>query len=288
MISFHRSSPGESGYSLPSDLSESKVVLELDDPVQNLLEVFGRSGYAPDDLSGLLRIGPYRDYDKLFFADLGVVPYQEALQVQHDLQSARRDERIPDVILLLEHPPVVTLGIHASENILRVDEGRLEADGVTLARIRRGGGATGHEPGQLVMYPIIRLPSRGLRVVPYVRFLEESAIRLVRMYGITAIRRPRLPGVWIDEQRKIASIGVQINEQTTMHGIALNVINDLSIFKVMVPCGLEGVTMTSVREEQPVPFPETEPSVIMDGVKRRMETICIELLQEYPLKKDRT
>ena len=255
---------------------------------QAVFDLLANQGHYPLGGSGNIPGNEYLDLDGLFFADLGTVPYAEALELQNILQLARRKESIPDVILLLEHPSVVTLGIHASENILRVDEHTLSAGGIGVERIRRGGGATGHEPGQLVMYPIVRLPSRGLRVVPYVRFLEESAIRLLSSYGVQAMRRQRFPGVWINEQRKIASIGVQINEQTTMHGIALNMINDLSIFQVMIPCGLHGVDMTSARIERPAAFSEFEsPLAIMTEAKERMESICIELMKEYPLRKER-
>lgn len=289
MVRFGRSSHHPAAATGGSRSDDSSHTGYCDSGSQAVFDLLATMGHLPLSDSSIVPGDEYRDVNGLFFADLGTVPYAEALELQNTLQLARREGSIPDVILLLEHPSVVTLGIHASENILRVDESALSAADIGVERIRRGGGATGHEPGQLVMYPIVRLPSRGLRVVPYVRFLEESAIRLLSSYGIPAMRRQRFPGVWINEQRKIASIGVQINEQTTMHGIALNMINDLSIFQVMVPCGLHGVDMTSAKIERPAAFLDVEsPVAIMTEVKVRMESICIELMKEYPLRKERT
>lgn len=180
--------------------------------------------------------------------DCGTVPYREALELQSQLQLARIDDAVPDTILIMEHPPVITLGIRKEHNRLLDSMESLRSRGIDVVSIQRGGGSTAHNPGQLIVYPIVNLVSRGLRVVPYVRFLEALCIELLHQYSIDAGRRNRYPGVWIGS-KKIASIGVQITRDVTMHGIAMNLDNDLSIFQTIVPCGIDGVEMTSVYRE---------------------------------------
>lgn len=180
--------------------------------------------------------------------DCGTVPYREALELQSQLQLARIDDAVPDTVLVLEHPPVITLGVRKEHNRLLDSTESLMSRGIDVVSIQRGGGSTAHNPGQLIVYPIVKLVSRGLRVVPYVRFLEELCIELLHQYGIDAERRNRYPGVWIGS-KKIASVGVQITRNVTMHGIAMNLNNDLSIFDAIVPCGIDGVEMTSVYKE---------------------------------------
>ena len=206
--------------------------------------------------------------------DLGLIPYVPALELQTELQKLRIEDRIPDTILLLEHPPVLTLGIRKEKNRLLVEEETLKAQGVEIVQINRGGGVTAHNPGQLVVYPIMKIPSRRIRVVPYIRFLEDLCIQLADHYGFEAHRRNRLPGVWVGE-RKLASVGVQIIKGVTMHGIAMNIANDLGLFRSIVPCGLEGVEMTSM--EQQGTRRDT-----MDENKQFIEACCIRFLEENP------
>ncbi|MCF7945690.1 MAG: lipoyl(octanoyl) transferase LipB [Spirochaetia bacterium] len=219
------------------------------------------------------------------YIDCGVMAYREMLDLQSRLQSLRIRKKIPNTILFVEHPPVITLGARKPINKLLHTEKELLALNIDVVQIKRGGGATAHNPGQLVMYPILLLPSLGLRVALYIRLLEQTGIQLLREIGIPAARKHRYPGIWVEE-RKIASIGVQLNYETTMHGIALNITNDLNIFTFMVPCGLDGVEMTSAEKElqrykrlSAETQAETQAETLsMETMKMRMGSICSKYL----------
>ncbi len=183
------------------------------------------------------------------FVDCGTIPYTKSLELQLRLQEARMESLIPNTYLLLEHPPVITLGARKHDNKFVTPTDVLVRQGIHVEQIRRAGGATSHNPGQLVIYPIVELRSLGFRVVPYVHYLEQIGIDLIGSYGIACRRKKGFPGLWVNDERKIASIGVQINVGVTMHGIAINLNNDLSIFDHIIPCGLDGVVMTSVERE---------------------------------------
>ena len=174
----------------------------------------------------------------------GVVPYGEALEWQRALARQRiAGELRHDVLLLLEHPPVVTLGRNARPaHVLR-------PDGVELFEIERGGDVTFHGPGQLVGYPILDLTRHKPDLHWYLRTLEQALIAALGELGIAAERNPGYTGVWT-RQRKIASIGVHVRQWVTWHGFALNVTTDLSQFERIVPCGIAGVEMTSVERER--------------------------------------
>src|SRR5262249_47342173 len=176
----------------------------------------------------------------LEIARCGCVPYDVALRWQEAL-VARRLAGAADVLLLLEHPPVYTLGRGADERFV----GAAAGGDVPVVRVGRGGQVTYHGPGQLVGYPILGLRELRPDVRWYVRGLEEVLIDALRDVGIAAARREGLTGVWVDA-RKIGSIGVAIRRWVTWHGFALNVSADLSGFAAITPCGLDGVTMTSV------------------------------------------
>jgi len=179
----------------------------------------------------------------LEIARLGTVDYESALALQDALVAARRDDRIGDTLLLLEHPHVFTLGRGADHRYL------LEArPGVPVFRVSRGGQVTYHGPGQLVGYPILKLEGRDRDIHLYLRNLEQTMIDALAALGIAAGRRAGLTGVWIDE-RKIGSIGVGLRRWITLHGFALNVRTELEYFDAMVPCGIAGVEMTSVERE---------------------------------------
>jgi len=180
--------------------------------------------------------------------DLGLRDYTDTLELQHNLWQQRRDGSISDTVLIVEHPDVITLGARQSANRLLADEASLAARGISIVPIRRGGGATAHNPGQIVFYPIIELASRGMAVNEYIRTLEEIGIELLSHFALAATRNKGFPGLWI-LPRKIASIGVRVSKGVTYHGMAINIRNDLSIFQAMVPCGLDGVTMTSLLNE---------------------------------------
>ena len=180
--------------------------------------------------------------------DLGPAAYREVLALQQGLCEKRRAGACEDTVLIVEHPPVITLGARRSANKLLVEPDELTRRGIDVVEIRRGGGATAHNPGQLVFYPIVHLQQLGLGVSEYVRTLEAIGIDLLASAGVASERRKGFPGLWIGG-RKIASIGVRVSRFVTHHGMAINVCNDLAIFDVMVPCGLDGVEMTSVEKE---------------------------------------
>lgn len=185
----------------------------------------------------------------------GLVPYQIANEWQRDLHRRRVRDEIPDVLLLLEHPHVYTLGRRFSKDHLLVDESLLASQGVEIHEADRGGSITYHGPGQLVGYPIVDLKGRAGHpndpkhpdAIRYLRLLEEAIIRAVRSFGLVATRREGMTGVWVG-RAKLAAIGVHISRGVTRHGFALNVSTDLSYFEAMIPCGLEEATVTSLGE----------------------------------------
>jgi lipoate-protein ligase B len=188
---------------------------------------------------------------QLLVASLGTVPYAEALELQRASARARLDGRLDqDLLILLEHPPVVTLGRSAREQHLLVDRDALALRGIELFEVERGGDVTFHGPGQLVGYPIVDLRRHREDLHWYLRQVEQVLIDALAAFEIVAGRNPGKTGVWTDgNARKIASIGVHARQWVTWHGFALNVGTDLSYFDVMVPCGLPEVVMTSVERE---------------------------------------
>ena len=169
--------------------------------------------------------------------ELGRIRYADALALQRELVHSRKQGIVPDQLLLLEHPHVITLGRNAkSENLLASDEA-LERAGIALHETDRGGDVTYHGPGQLVGYPIIDLREWKRDVVGYVRALEQVLIDTLAEFGLEAARVKGLTGVWVGG-RKIAALGVHISRWVTSHGFALNVTTDLSYFQYIVPCGL--------------------------------------------------
>ena len=174
----------------------------------------------------------------------GLVPYQEALAWQRELADDRIAGRQPhDLLVLLEHPPVVTLGRNShATNLLR-------PDGVDVFEVERGGDVTFHGPGQLVGYPILDLSAYKQDLHWYLRTLEQALIEALALLDIPAERTPGFTGVWT-RGRKIASIGIHVKQWVTWHGFALNVTTDLSHFDRIVPCGIQNVVMTSVQKER--------------------------------------
>jgi lipoyl(octanoyl) transferase len=198
---------------------------------------------------------------------LGLVDYGEALRLQEELVELRREDRICNVLLLLEHTPVLTLGRHANRaNVLASDE-LLASRGVTLHQINRGGDVTYHGPGQLVGYPIFDLRSMqrpgGGRMGPvdFVREMEEALIRLCAVFGVRAGRIAGLTGVWAAAEgssleasaRKIGAIGIHVSRGITSHGFAFNVTTDLRDFSLINPCGITDKPVTSLEREAPNP-----------------------------------
>ncbi len=179
---------------------------------------------------------------------LGLVAYADALELQTELRAAREQGQVGDTVLLLEHPDVITFGRSAKPGSALLDDEALATAGYEVYRVNRGGDVTWHGPGQLVGYPILDLGARR-DVHAYLRTLEGVLIDALADFGIEAIRRDGYAGVWLDEGRKIASIGVGLRRWLTMHGFALNVCCDLHRFSAIIPCGLGGIEMTSMSEE---------------------------------------
>jgi lipoyl(octanoyl) transferase len=197
---------------------------------------------------------------------LGRVPYAESLELQRRLVEDRKAERIGDVLLLLEHPHVLTLGVRTGGgrgHILVPDE-RLASLGVDVFEAGRGGDITYHGPGQLVGYPIINLKPDRCDVHRYVRDIEDVLIRTAADFGIQAWRVDGLTGVWAAGDDKLASIGVRISRWVTSHGFALNVTTDLDYFRLIVPCGIadRGVTSMATLLNRPVAMAEVESRLI--------------------------
>jgi lipoyl(octanoyl) transferase len=196
---------------------------------------------------------------------LGLVRYADALDLQKQLVADRQANRIPDQLLLLQHPPVITLGVKSRDDrshVLATSEA-LERDGVELFETGRGGDVTYHGPGQLVGYPIIDLRPDRCDVHRYVRDLEEALIRMAASFGVTAVRLPGLTGAWVG-QAKLAAIGVRIARWITSHGFAFNVTTNLDHFKLIVPCGIadKGVTSLAQLLLRDVPVIEVEDAAV--------------------------
>lgn len=189
----------------------------------------------------------------------GVVPYEEARELQRELAARRQRGEIPDVLLLLEHPPVYTRGRRSRPEELPMGAEWYEAQGIEVRDTDRGGLVTYHGPGQLVAYPIVHLGAYGDDVHRYVRGLERVMIDALGEAGVPAQTIEGLTGVWTEGEppptisptpaRKIGSIGLHVSRGVTTHGLAVNVSNDLQPFEWIVPCGIEGVAMTSLSRE---------------------------------------
>jgi lipoyl(octanoyl) transferase len=184
---------------------------------------------------------------------LGRVPYRQAWDLQKALAAARAADRIGDRLLLLEHPPVLTLGRQADAAHVLASSWLLEARGIEVIRVERGGEVTYHGPGQLVAYPVMRLADRGLYLREYVRALEGAMADTCAASGVAAGRREGHPGCWVDVDgplvRKIGALGVRVEHGVAYHGIALNVTTDLADFALIDPCGMPGLRSTSLAAE---------------------------------------
>ena len=195
---------------------------------------------------------------------LGVIPYAEGLEIQKQLVEQRRAGEIPDQLLLLEHPPVITLGVKTRNdrsNIVAAPS-TLVAEGVEVYESGRGGDVTYHGPGQLVGYPIIDLKPDRCDVHRYVRDIEEVMIRTAASFGIEASRLAGLTGAWVGNE-KLAAIGVRIARWITSHGFAFNVNTALNHFDLIVPCGISDKGVTSLQKlvGREVPMVEVEDAV---------------------------
>lgn len=203
---------------------------------------------------------------RLLVRDLGRRSYAEVLELQRTLCRQRMEgELSEDLLILVEHEPVVTLGRATRPESVPLTPLELSGRGIGLFEVERGGDATFHGPGQLVGYPIIDLRQHRMDLHWYLRRLEAALIATLDTLGITAGTRPGLTGVWTRD-RKIASIGIHVKQWVTFHGFALNVTTDLDYFDLIVPCGISGVVMTSMAQElgrtDAALFAETREAVI--------------------------
>lgn len=179
--------------------------------------------------------------------DLGLRPYREAWALQHQFHARVAAGREPDTWILVEHEPVITLGRKAKEQHLLLPRDMLRARGIDVVEIERGGDVTYHGPGQLVVYPILRL-ERFREIVPLVRALEGAVIEACTAFGVAAERWQEHAGVWIGRDQ-ICAIGLAVQRMTSLHGIALNVCTDLSYDRFITPCGLPGRGITSLSQQ---------------------------------------
>ena len=186
---------------------------------------------------------------ELWLVDCGTRAYGEMLDLQRAIARARISNEIDqDVLLLVEHPPVITLGRSSKDAHLLANPDQLRSRGVDVFEVERGGDVTFHGPGQLVGYPIVDLKRHKQDLHWYLRQVEEILIRALHDYGIAGERVTKYTGVWT-KGRKIASIGVHARDWVTWHGFALNVSTELSYFDLIVPCGIPDVAMTSIQRE---------------------------------------
>jgi lipoyl(octanoyl) transferase len=200
----------------------------------------------------------------LLTADLGLIPYTDAYALQQRLVAARKANAIDDVLLLCEHPHVITLGRNANRANLLASEHVLRQKNVELHATNRGGDITYHGPGQIVAYPILNLDKIKRDVGWYVRTLEEAMIRVSADFGVTAYRVPGKTGIWVQAaptEEKLAAIGVHISRWVTSHGFAYNVSTDLRYFDLIVPCGIADSKATSLEKllQRPVSLEEVKP-----------------------------
>ena len=196
--------------------------------------------------------------DRLQVVRLGLVPYEEGVRLQAELARRRLAGEIPDVVLMLEHPPVYTKGRRSTAEELPMGEDWYRMQGIEVVQTDRGGQVTYHGPGQLVAYPIMSLRelTKPDDVHEYVRLMERAIIAAIGDYGIEAGLIDGLTGVWVGSEpppagdaRKIGSIGIHVHKGITTHGLAVNVANDLQPFEWVVPCGIEACRMTSLTRE---------------------------------------
>jgi lipoyl(octanoyl) transferase len=176
------------------------------------------------------------------WAWLGAVPYAEALRLQEQIRDGVAGGSAAETLLLLEHPPVITLGRHASPANVLASPDRLARDGTTVVHTSRGGDVTFHGPGQLVGYPVFRLP-RGIRA--HVTEMASGIIAVLAAMGIAAAWRESRPGIWVGDD-KICAFGVHVRRRIAIHGFALNASVALGGFRAIVPCGLAGAGVTSI------------------------------------------
>ena len=199
-------------------------------------------------------------------SDLGFMAYQTALSCQLKAAEAKMsDRRMPDILYLVEHPRVFTLGKRGGRENLVVSERFLAEQGIEVIQTDRGGNITYHGPGQAVLYPVVDLEKNKIAVKEFVYSLEEVMKQTARQFGVTADRDPRNHGLWV-QNAKIGSVGISIKKGISCHGLALNALNDLTPFSWINPCGMSNVSMTSLARENP----GIKASVSMEDIKHAL------------------
>ncbi len=186
---------------------------------------------------------------KWLYIELPCMDYRDVLNLQQSIVAARNDKVIEtDMVLLVEHPPVFTLGRNGKAENLSVSNDFLQKAGIQVIRVERGGDITYHGPGQLVVYPIVNLNKAGMKVETYISAMEEIMILTAAQWGIKAKRNRKNRGVWVGN-KKLGSVGIAIRHSISFHGFSLNVNNALDPFEWINPCGLKDVKMTSMKKE---------------------------------------
>lgn len=206
--------------------------------------------------------------------DLGTIEYTRALALQTNTRDEKLADRfLPDLLILVEHDPVFTLGKNGGRENLMVSDTFLDENGVTVVQTDRGGNITYHGPGQVVVYPVVDLERAKIGVADYVNGLENMMIRLAEKFNIQADRNSLNHGVWV-ESKKIGSVGLSIKKGISIHGLAMNVNSDLTPFSWINPCGLNNVSMTSIDREIINQGRENE-LISMDKIKNQLvEYFC--------------
>ncbi len=206
------------------------------------------------------------------------LPYQTGLDIQHRILKARQEERIPDTVLILQHTPVVTLGNRGRDNYLLKTEAEYKADGIDLFHAERGGDVTYHAPGQWVLYPILHLGGNEADSHGYLSNLEEIAIQTLADFGVEGFRKEGKSGAWTDAG-KIAAIGFRLKRWVSFHGMSFNVDLDLAGFQTIVPCGLVGEPVASLKTILGDACPERV--LVRDALLNHFSAICQRRLERF-------
>lgn len=185
----------------------------------------------------------------MIIKDLGLIDYEEAQALQLETLDAVMRNKEDNTVFILEHPKVITLGKQGGAENLLMDRSLLESQGIQVAQTSRGGNITCHFPGQLVAYPIWRVEKRPGGMRQFFCDMEEAVIQTCARFGVETIRRKGHPGVWVDETKKICSMGIGVKRWVTYHGLALNVGSDVSLFNAITLCGIQGAVPTSISLE---------------------------------------
>ncbi len=218
-------------------------------------------GYRPQPLhTDTILDGP----EQMLCLDLPVTDYSRALDIQNEIVQGILLRSGPDVLILMEHPPTVTLGVRGTSCHLLLSEHELSQRGVVFHKVNRGGEATYHGPGQLVVYPVVNLKTLGLSARDYVNGLEETILLTLESFGLRGFRKKGAAGVWTGEKSKIASIGVRIQRRITSHGFSLNV-SSVDPGDLIISCGMPGVRMVSLNDLASTP-------ASMDAVRDAVKT----------------